>query len=339
MVETTGKEVNNLFLIGAGFTKAVFPDAPLNKDLLPVLCKGAPCATLKRYYKEHKTNDIEILLTHLDLEILPPKRNRQTALQTDRKTIERKLAEYFVQFRFKEEIIANSIWLKYFVNLFQPNDAIISLNYDCLLEGVLDYYEVWSPSRGYGFADVKVDVPGTDFEKLPNPKNILIYKIHGSENFQTCGIKDVHIDPNHIGLVVNPEIYPKSGANTNLGVVKGRSYIIAPSFVKTFYPQIERMMIGALQSAGKANNFIIIGCGLRPEDSFLWLLLMAFLNQRTRCLKLVIVDPLAEEIKNKISEHYSGFISTPVNIKLIPKGIECSVEELIKELAKNTFIN
>jgi len=27
-------EVNNLFLLGTGFTKSVFPNAPLNEDLL-----------------------------------------------------------------------------------------------------------------------------------------------------------------------------------------------------------------------------------------------------------------------------------------------------------------
>ncbi|GAG31091.1 unnamed protein product, partial [marine sediment metagenome] len=140
--------INNLFLIGAGFTKSVFPDAPLNKDLLMELCNDtAICTALKKYRREFKTDDIEILLTRLDLEITIPKAKRQTALQTVRKAIEQRLSEYFGRFRFKEEVVANSIWLKDFVNLFQPNDAIISLNYDCLLEGVLDYYEAWSPKR------------------------------------------------------------------------------------------------------------------------------------------------------------------------------------------------
>jgi len=320
--------VNNSFLLGAGFTKAVFPDAPLNRDLLPLMCKNAPSitTTLKNYYKEHnKTTDIEILLTRLDLEITFPKAKKQTALQTVRRAVEEKLAESFQRFRFEEKLIENP-WLKSFVRLFNENDAIITVNYDCLLDGLLDYYKIWCPSTGYG--DVKVEVPGTSLDSLQNPKNILIYKIHGSENFQTCGINDGRIDSRHISLVVNEEIYPNSGKNRNFGVVQGQSYIIAPSFVKTFYPQIERMMIGALQAAKKAKNFVIIGCGLRPEDSFLWLLLTAFLY-RSENGKIIIVDPDAERIKDKICEHYSD---SNKHITTICRNLECSVDELISKL-------
>ena len=181
-----------------------------------------------------------------------------------------------------------------------------------MLEGVLDYYKVWSPSKGY--ADVKVEIPGNAFEGLSNPKNILVYKIHGSENFLTCGIKHEDIDPYQISLEVKQEIYPKSGVNSPLGVVSDQSYIIAPSFVKTFYPQIERMMIGALCAATKAKNFIIIGCGLRPEDSFLYLLITNFLSSNdtdrraTEDKSIIIVDPKAKEIEAKINDHYFGGI-------------------------------
>ena len=173
-------------------------------------------------------------------------------------------------------------------------------------------YKVWSPSKGYGAADV--DVPGTAFESLENPKNILIYKIHGSENFRTTEIDSSDIDKTKIGLLVNKEIYPVSGANSCLGVANDRPYIIAPSFVKTFYPQIERMMIGALCAAAKAINFIIIGCGLRLEDGFLYLLITNFLSQNdtdkraTEDKSIIIVDPKAKEIKAKINDHYFGGI-------------------------------
>jgi len=72
-METHTAQINNMFLIGAGFTRAVFPNAPLNKDLLAVLCKGSACTTLSKYSRKYKSKDIEILLTHLDLEILRPK--------------------------------------------------------------------------------------------------------------------------------------------------------------------------------------------------------------------------------------------------------------------------
>jgi len=327
-------QVNNMFLIGAGFTRAVFPNAPLNKDLLPVLCKGTPCTTLKRYRKEFKTDDIEILLTRLDLEITIPKAKRQTALQTVRRAIERQLAEYFGQFRFKEKITANSIWLKDFVNLFQPHDAIISLNYDCLLEGLLDYHEVWSPNRGYAGID-------TFFEndQPENPKNILIYKIHGSENFIiSSGLPNK--EKKDIGFVINESIYPFSGKNKFFGggAIKPESYIIAPSFVKIPHERIERIMIKVLKMSTSAKNLVIIGSSLRPEDSFLWLLLTNFLNQPISNRKLIIVDPNAKSIKDKIVSHYFVNISELVNITLLSNGLEPDIGQLVKELHENTKV-
>ena len=320
---------HNLFLIGAGFTKAVFSDAPLNKDLLRVLCQGTQCTTLKQYYREHKTNDIEILLTRLDLDILHPKAKQQTALRKVRNAIEQQLAQYFGQFRFEKEVLKRKGWLEQFVKLFNENDAIITLNYDCFLDGLLDYYEVWSPSKGYGA--VEVDVPDASFSNLPNPKNILIYKIHGSENFHTSAVQSDHVNPRHIGLAVEEgRIYPKSGTGSNLGVLAGRPYIIAPSFLKVFYPQTNRMMNEALRAAVLARNFVIIGSSLRPEDSHLWLLIDNFCQQSSRNnrKKLIIMDPHADDIQSRLEENYPQ-IEKCVDIDIIKR---CLLEESLKVL-------
>ena len=59
----------NTFIVGAGFTKAIFPDAPLNRDLLDALARkstGSAAAVLRGRYK---IDDIEIALTRLDSDI------------------------------------------------------------------------------------------------------------------------------------------------------------------------------------------------------------------------------------------------------------------------------
>lgn len=323
--------INNLFLFGAGFTKAVFPNAPLNQDLLPVICKGTTHTVLRKYHKEYETNDIEILLTRLDLQITVPKRKKQTALQTDRNGIERQLAEYFSQFRFKKEVLEGNNWLESFVKLFNENDAIITLNYDCLLEGLLDYHEVWSPNKGY------IEVHNFFEGDLPdNPKNILIAKIHGSEHFViSSGVPNQN--KRDIAFLINETIYPRSGKNIHFGggAIRPRTYIIAPSFVKIPHERIERMMIRVLGSAAKAKNLVIIGCSLRKEDSFLWLLLTNFLNQPISGRKLIIVDHKAENIKNKIIDHYFVDINKLVNIQLFANGLECVMEPLVEEVCEN----
>jgi len=329
LMETHTAQINNMFLIGAGFTRAVFPNAPLNKDLLAVLCKGSACTTLSKYSRKYKSKDIEILLTHLDLEILRPKARQQTALRKVRNDIGQQLAQYFGQFRFEKEILKRSGWLEQLVKLFNENDAIITLNYDCFLDGLLDYYEVWSPSKGYGA--VEVDVPDASFSNLPNPKNILIYKIHGSENFHTSAVQSDHVDPRHIGLAVEEgRIYPKSGTGSKLGVLAGRPYIIAPSFLKVFYPQTNRMMNEALRAAVLARNFVIIGSSLRPEDSHLWLLIDNFCQQSSRNnrKKLIIMDPHADDIQSRLEENYPQ-IEKRVDIDVIKR---CLLEESLEVL-------
>lgn len=318
---------NNLFLLGAGFTKAVFPNAPLNKDLLPVLCKGTPRTTLKKYYREYKTDDIEILLTRLDLDILHPKAKQQTALQTVRKNIERKLAEYFQQFRFKEQLLELKPWLDSFVKLFKENDAIISLNYDCLLEGLLDFYKIWNPN---GYVNVK-----NDLFDVPNPQNIHIYKIHGSENFwisPTLPAKNQEA----IGLIIDATIFPFSGKNSHLryggGQEETRSYIIAPSFLKLPHVQIADMINKATKVAPYSKNMIIGGCSLRPEDPFIWLLITSFINKQLQIPKnLIIISPSATEIKNRIKNYWIGS-NKHFNICSIPEKFQDGIDKLLEAL-------
>ena len=161
-------QARNLYLIGSGFTKAVFPSAPLNADLLSsIIGHYLGASRLSYYYHKYKTSDIEKLLTRLDLDILESNINK-----SERIKIEKELASYFQTYRFSEEIVLNNKWArKYSLEILQPNDVIISLNYDCLLEGILDYYEVWSPNNGYaGISHALTD-------SLPiNHNNILIYK-------------------------------------------------------------------------------------------------------------------------------------------------------------------
>ena len=320
MPKDSNQKVNNLFLIGAGFTKAVFPNAPLNKDLLPVLCKGTPRTTLKKYYREYKTDDIEILLTRLDLDILHPKAKQQTALQTVRKAIERQLAEYFQQFRFGKGKHCNKDWLNRFSKeVFQPNDAIVSINYDCFLEGLLDHYKMWSPINGYP-SSINVG----KYKDLPvNPEGIIIYKIHGSENFR--------LHKTNISPVLCGELFESYKNRSYSQIHPAGPYIIAPSFVKIPHEDIERMMIEVLDVADKAKNFIIIGCSMRPEDTFLWLLLTTFLYRPDKNGRIIIVDPQADSTKEKINSHYWGGNEVTNVVEI---NGELQKEDILDELLK-----
>jgi hypothetical protein len=208
----------------------------------------------------------------------------------------------------------------------------VSLNYDCFLEGALDNFKVWTPNGGYA----RVNNPLTN--SIPtNPKNIKIFKIHGSENFVESNVDLGKRSQTVIGYHINESIYPVSGARSHLGggADHPRPYIIAPSFVKIPHVDISAMMLDLLKVAEAARNFVIIGCGMRPEDNFLWLLPTRFLNKIVNPRhRLVLLSPSSENIWKRISKYWVGDICRFSDVLIIPCGLENGIATL-----ESTFKN
>ena len=312
---------NTIFLIGAGFTKSAFPQAPLNRELLEAISNDNG-KTLAKYKNKYKIDDIEKLLTLLDLEA-----TERHEIENDRSVINAEIAAYFPRFRFSEIGADIPSWLRTFaLHILNQNDVIVSLNYDCFLEGALDSLAVWSPNGGYA----KINNFLTDsFPK--NPKNIQIYKIHGSENFVESSVIGKNPKQTAIGFLSDPTIYPRSSAHSHFGggAKDPKPYIIAPSFVKIHHVDIAAMMLDLLNVAETAKNFVIIGCGMRPEDNFLWLLLTSFLNRIIDPKhRLILLGPSAENIWKKISNYWVGDICRFTDITIIPCGLENGISML-----------
>ena len=134
----------NIYLLGAGFTKAAYPKTPLNNELLDAIIDTGG-TKISAYQKKYKAKDIERLLTQIDLDGFHDEKIRK-----DRQAIESEISAFFSNFRF--EVLNGQIpsWLDTFSRkILRQNDSIINLNYDCMLEGVLDYLGVWTPRDGY----------------------------------------------------------------------------------------------------------------------------------------------------------------------------------------------
>ena len=318
----------NIYLLGAGFTKAVCPKAPLNNNLLRAIVSNGG-EKLSEYQERYKSDDIERLLTQIDLDSFA---DEQIKKDRDLK-INAEISAFFSGFRFS--VLDDNIppWLETFSKeVLKQNDSIISLNYDCILEGVLDKLEVWTPNDGYSTRIVYIP---TDSISL-NPKNITIYKIHGSENFVESSATGGNPNQTGIGFIIDESIYPRSGKNSFLGggAKDPRPYIIAPSFVKIPHKAIAEMMLDLLDIVRKAKRLAIIGCGMRPEDSFLWLLLTAFLNKyQDDRKKLIILGPSSEEIWERISNYWLGDICRFADVLVIPCGLESGIESLVSAIA------
>lgn len=317
----------NIYLLGAGFTKAVCPKAPLNNNLLRAIISNGG-EKLSEYQERYKSDDIERLLTQIDLDSLADEQ-----IKKDRALINAEISAFFSGFRFS--VLDDNIppWLETFSKeVLKQNDSIISLNYDCILEGVLDKLEVWTPNDGYSTRIIYIPTDSIS----SNPKNITIYKIHGSENFVESSVIGENPNQTAIGFIINGSIYPRSGANSHLGggAKDPRPYIIAPSFVKIPHLDIAAMMLDLLDIVRKAKRLAIIGCGMRPEDSFLWLLLTRFLNiSQDNRKKLIILGPSSAEIWKRISNYWVGDICRFAGVSVIPCGLEYGIESLASAIA------
>ena len=313
-----------IFLLGAGFTKAALPFAPTNAELATKLKEHFGYKSkIQGYLKTFETEDIEVILTRLDMAAAS-----NESISSDRRAIEADLVSYFRNFRFSTAALKDAPWLSAFAtDVPGQDDAIISLNYDCFLEGLLDHSTVWSPNNGY------YGVDNILIEAQPNPKGIVIYKIHGSEHFRVANVYD-RPEQDAIAFEFNETIYPVSAAHCHFGGgIDSRPYLIAPSFVKLPHRQIALMMLKILELTNAAHNLVIVGCGLRREDSFLWLLLSRFLARKDE-KRLVIVDPAAELIYNRIYRYWIGDPRKFTQVTLLPSGLESSYIEL-SDLLKN----
>ena len=307
---------NTLYILGAGFTRAANGKAPLNRELLEAMMAVNP-DPLNKYRDKYQSTDIERILTLIYLDADTNSHSRD-----DLKLIDNQIANYFTRFRFDPQTAP--AWVSRFSkNVLQPNDSILCLNYDCYLEGALDHFKVWSPNGGY-----PINHPLAD-DIMGNPRNIKIYKIHGSEHFRESRV--IGSTGTDISFLINESNFPESGRNKHFGCgLDSKPYVVAPSFVKDFHVGIAWMMLRLLEIAKEARNLVIIGCGMRREDSFLWLVLTRFLfgNPKDTKKKLIIVDPSSVDILNRM-ELYAGDISELADVVSIPSGIEDGTADLM----------
>jgi SIR2-like domain len=313
--------ISNLFIIGAGFTKAVFPSAPLNNELLDQVIRSKRNSTLERLWKEYgcPDTDIEMLLTRFDLDLMT---NNSHFGKTERDAISGEIAEFVSRFRFKEDVA----WLHPFLQTVSENDVIISLNYDCFLEGFLDFHGAWSPKDGYGV------IPNAMLDdSLPdNQRNIRVLKIHGSESFRLVPFYDKP-ESMTLGAIINEALFPRSGKNKHFGYrADAGPYVIAPSFMKQFMVELQFLLIDAIRFAESARNLSIIGCGLRPEDGYLWSVLTSFMNTGAwEKKRTFIVSPRASDTKEKLKKFWANRnIFTQRNLVAIDSGFKSGISRL-----------
>jgi hypothetical protein len=226
--------------------------------------------------------------------------------------------------------MTRSVWLTHLVDeAFRSDDVVISLNYDCVLEGALDCRGKWSPRGGYGFENPLVS--NNDFSTSP----VTVLKIHGSASFRSVPYRDKP-EAHSVEFVVNERFFPRSGKNKDFGwrmkAAANHPYLIGPSYVKVPRVRISYLMLDALAASAKAKNLVILGSALRPEDGFLTLIVTNFLHQPSwQTRRIIIVDPLATSIGDRLENYWGVNVSS----QIVPMEalLETSVTPLVKAIS------
>ena len=107
-------------------------------------------------------------------------------------------------------------------------DAIITLNYDCLLDKYLWLSGRWSPNGGYG---ITFPFSGSQISQNEKLDNILLLKIHGSCNFRNNSGNE-----NYPNIEIREEIFPEIHSqlcDRNTRLDKG-PHVLMMSYLKTF---------------------------------------------------------------------------------------------------------
>ena len=142
---------------------------------------------------------------------------------------------------------------------------------------------------------------GLDDSPLDNPRNIRILTIHGSESFRLVRFENER-ESMSVGAIINEQLFPRSGKNKRF-TYRGEvgPYVIAPSFRKQFMVDLQFLLVEAIRCAERARNLIVIGCGLRPEDNYLSLVVSSFMNSKELEKKRIfIVSPNASDAKRRL---------------------------------------
>lgn len=323
----------NLFIIGSGFTKALFPETPLNRELLRVLARGTSDSASHKLMQRYQTDDIEIALTRLDTDLASSQTRLEQAgdeLRELRHNIEKDLGSYFTRYRASDELLSNSPWLSKFLDhAVSAGDVAVSLNYDCVFEGALDCRGKWSPNGGYGFLNNPLASGGS---RVSSP--VAVLKIHGSASFRIAPYANMP-SSRSVNFVFDEWFFPRSAKNKHFGygLGVGEGYLIAPSYVKVPTVEITYLMLDALKASIKAENLVIIGCGLRPEDAFLTLLLTQFLRRPAwRKRRIVVLDLSAGAISSRLKAYWG--VDMGSCIVPIEGSLEDSVGQLLETIRK-----
>ncbi len=311
---------NDVFFLGAGFSKAIYETYPTLKELSEYVKNEIQdeevnpiCEHYKNGIPEQLKNNVEALLSYLSAD-WPWKNGRQRYenLALYEKIIEKiqlKFLAEFISFERERKDIEKGIILpdfgddnekiaKQFFEYILKNNAestrkdIITLNYDLVCEAAFNRYKT-HPNRIYEEELYQMPIPNVEVRNgngfwgsysMPNTPHII--KLHGSVNWYWAGRSPTDVI-----------YYVSKSSFTEVNLLGLQPCIIPPVMDKTpFYDHaiLRGLWETAERKLKKADNIYIIGFSFPPSDLSVRFLFQSAL-QRTNAPNISIINTDASE--------------------------------------------
>ena len=308
------------FLLGAGATKAQYPSTPINKDFFSYLRSQKEDLYMSienaiHSKKELEKRDLEDVMSEVEQY---PESNQQLIKEALFNGLYILLGEltnstekYMDDYRLnllkpQPQTIFKNLIINQKLN---EKDFFMTLNYDLCLDmeiykelGMVDYginefvEEKRASKNGFSMPSLNVG----HLMPLLDEQQFSIYHLHGALNWEIVG-DSVKV---HIGAI-KPN-YSRQGVNL----------LLAPPGTKKLHPVLKTIWSTAEKRLLSANELIIIGCSLNPNDVELCHLMKKF--QSERGVDKIKIIYLGDRGKKSVSENYTNLVGN--GFKSYPYG-------------------
>jgi hypothetical protein len=290
------------FLIGAGATRAQFPNAPISDDFFESLFAVDPdlFEAIENAIQPYLGRSL-IGMNIEDIMIKSYKFNASPKLQFISNlfsAIHKVLTHFVFGGPINRDNTGPETTFKTLLNdpRLSTEDFFITLNYDLYLDR-----EIHSIQH-------KIDY-GVDKQYISSNKvnhsdlmEFSLYHLHGSLNWELLTNNKVNI--NHKPII------PRYGRN-------GSNLCLIPPGNKNLNPVLESVWANAMSRLQDANELIIIGCSLNPQDTHLRELFSNFMSKRgSSNVKIIYLDDF------QFQQNYLDIFGYGSGFQLYPYGFD-----------------